>query len=134
MMEKISPRVQDDRIKNSEGKPFAGGQLFRSICLVAVRRNSNVVGSLRRPLLPCHKITEDHASGKAHERGEEYELYSEEYYAVANAKRRRVGLIRFIGELFKLQMLTERIIHEHIKKLLANAQARTRRLRVCASS
>ena len=28
--------------------------------------------------------------------------------------------MKFIGELFKLQMLTERIMHECIKKLLSN--------------
>ncbi|CAG8547203.1 2819_t:CDS:2, partial [Racocetra fulgida] len=33
-------------------------------------------------------------------------------------KRHGLGLIRFIGELFKLNMLTERIMHECIKKLL----------------
>ncbi|KAG8915184.1 hypothetical protein FRC00_006841 [Tulasnella sp. 408] len=35
------------------------------------------------------------------------------------AKRQGLGLVRFIGELFKLQMLTERIMHECIKKLLS---------------
>ncbi len=47
-------------------------------------------------------------------------MYSEEYYAAQKAKRRGLGLIKFIGELFKLQMLTERIMHECVKKLLGN--------------
>ncbi|KIO22665.1 hypothetical protein M407DRAFT_27848, partial [Tulasnella calospora MUT 4182] len=42
-----------------------------------------------------------------------------EYYALLKAKRQGLGLVRFIGELFKLQMLTERIMHECIKKLLS---------------
>jgi translation initiation factor 4G len=33
MMEQISPKVQDDGIKNAEGKPFAGGHLFRKYLL-----------------------------------------------------------------------------------------------------
>jgi hypothetical protein len=33
MMEQISPKVQDDGIKNAEGKPFAGGNLFRKYLL-----------------------------------------------------------------------------------------------------
>ena len=33
MMEQISAKVQDDGIKNTEGKPFAGGQLFRKYLL-----------------------------------------------------------------------------------------------------
>ena len=31
-------------------------------------------------------------------------------------------MIRFIGELFKLQMSTERVMHECIKKLLGNVE------------
>ena len=33
MMEQISPNVRDDGIKNAEGKPIAGGQLFRKYLL-----------------------------------------------------------------------------------------------------
>ena len=33
-------------------------------------------------------------------------------------RRRSLGNIRFIGELYKLQMLTSRIMHECVKKLL----------------
>ena len=33
-------------------------------------------------------------------------------------KRRNLGNIRFIGELYKLQMVTARIMHECVKKLL----------------
>ena len=36
------------------------------------------------------------------------------------AKRRSLGLIKFIGELFKLQMLTERIMYKCVKNLLGN--------------
>ncbi|OJA08525.1 hypothetical protein AZE42_02445, partial [Rhizopogon vesiculosus] len=53
---------------------------------------------------------------------EEAELYSDEYYAAQKAKRQGLGLIKFIGELFKLQMLTERIMHKCVKKLLGNVE------------
>ena len=33
MMEQISPNVRDDGIKNAEGKPIAGEQLFRKYLL-----------------------------------------------------------------------------------------------------
>ena len=46
--------------------------------------------------------------------------YSGEYYATQKIKRQRLGLIKFVGELFKLQVLTERIMHEYIKKLFGN--------------
>lgn len=38
------------------------------------------------------------------------------------ARRRRLGNIRLIGELYKKRMLTERIMHECIKKLLGDYQ------------
>ncbi|KAG6895624.1 hypothetical protein C0992_000314 [Termitomyces sp. T32_za158] len=57
----------------------------------------------------------------SHEEGNaEVALYSDEYYAAQKAKRRGLGLIKFIGELFKLQMLMERMMHTCLKKLLGN--------------
>jgi hypothetical protein len=58
------------------------------------------------------KASEDAAVKKAGEASGEAELYSDEYFAAQKAKRRGLGLIQFIGELYKLQMLTERIMHE----------------------
>src|SRR6202044_3750059 len=60
------------------------------------------------------------ANAKTKEGTEEIVLYSDEYYAAQKAKRQGLGLIKFIGELFKLQMLTERIMHECVKKFLSN--------------
>ena len=52
----------------------------------------------------------------------EADILSDKYYASQKAKRQGLGLVRFIGELFKLNMLTERIMHECIKKLLSNIE------------
>ncbi|KAI9599450.1 armadillo-type protein [Syncephalis fuscata] len=49
-------------------------------------------------------------------------LMSDEYYTAAKAKRRGLGLVEFIGELFKLDMLTEKIMHECVRRLLSNVQ------------
>ena len=127
MMEQISPKVQDDGIKNAEGKPFAGGQLFRKYLLNRCQEDFERGWAAKEiaAAAAATKATGDQAVKEANEKtkgGEESELYSEEYYAAAKAKRRGLGLIRFIGELFKLQMLTERIMHECIKKLLGNVE------------
>ena len=45
-------------------------------------------------------------------------MLSDEYYIAAAAKRRGLGLVRFIGELYKLGMLTSRIMHMCVKKLV----------------
>ncbi|KAI0295201.1 armadillo-type protein [Russula brevipes] len=123
MMEQISPKVQENGIKNAEGKPFAGGQLFRKYLLNRCQEDFERGWVAKEAAAAATKVTEDKAVKEANEKtkgGEESELYSEEYYA--KAKRRGLGLIRFIGELFKLQMLTERIMHECIKKLLGNVE------------
>ncbi|EIE77941.1 hypothetical protein RO3G_02645 [Rhizopus delemar RA 99-880] len=48
---------------------------------------------------------------------EEGEMLTDEYYAAAKAKRQGLGLIQFIGELFKLEMLSERIMYHCLTKL-----------------
>jgi hypothetical protein len=46
----------------------------------------------------------------------------EDFERGSKAKRQGLGLMKFIGELFKLQMLTERVMHECVKKLLGNVE------------
>ncbi|KAJ3301203.1 hypothetical protein HDU76_005808, partial [Blyttiomyces sp. JEL0837] len=58
---------------------------------------------------------------KLHEMSsEEKEKYAEEEYQRGKLKRRVLGNISFIGELFKLSMITEKIMHSCIKQLLAS--------------
>ncbi|OJT05720.1 Eukaryotic translation initiation factor 4 gamma, partial [Trametes pubescens] len=125
MMEQISPNIRDDGIKNADGKPMAGGQLFRKYLFNRCQDDfeRGWVAKEDTAAAAATKATEDEAA-KAAAEGEEDEenaLYSE-YYAAQKAKRQGLGLIKFIGELFKLQMLTERIMHECVKKLLGNVE------------
>jgi translation initiation factor 4G len=125
MMEQISPKVQDDEIKNTEGKPFAGGQLFRKYLLYRCQEDfeRRWVAKETTAAPAATKATEDQAVKEANEKtkgGELSELYSKEYYSAAKAKRRGLSLIRFMCELFKLQVVTERAMHECIKILLGN--------------
>jgi len=131
MMEQISQNVQDDGIRTTDGKPIAGGQLFRKYLLNRCQEDFERGWSMKEAAAKAAEskaaddkavkdaAAEAEASGKA--TGEEV-LYSDEYYAAQKAKRRGLGLVKFIGELFKLQMLTERIMHECIKKLLGNVE------------
>ena len=126
MMEQISPNVRDDGIKNAEGKPIAGGQLFRKYLLNRCQEDfeRGWVAKEATAAAAATKASEDQAAKAAAEGNENGEsaLYSDEYYAAQKAKRQGLGLIKFIGELFKLQMLTERIMHECVKKLLRNVE------------
>lgn len=127
MMEQISPNVQDDGIRNAEGKPITGGQLFRKYLLNRCQEDFERGWTQKESTAAAAavKATEDRAIKESNEKAEDKEngesaLYSDEYYAAQKAKRQGLGLVKFIGELFKLQMLTERIMHECIKKLLSN--------------
>jgi len=124
MMEQISPKVQDDGIRNSEGKHITGGHLFRKYLLNRCQEDFERGWASKETTAAAAatKATKDLAAKAAAENSADGEaaLYSEEYYAAQKAKRQGLGLIKFIGELFKLQMLTERIMHECVKKLLGN--------------
>ena len=127
MMEQISTNVQDHGIKNAEGKPITGGRLFRKYLLNRCQEDfeRGWVTKEATAAAADTKALEDEAakaaSAKTKESGtEEIVLYSDEYYTAQKAKRQGLGLIKFIGELFKLQMLTERIMHVCVKKLLGN--------------
>jgi len=128
MMEQISSKVQDDGIKNHYGEPIAGGQLFRKYLLNRCQEDFErgwvakeaTAAAAASKALDDEDIKTSNDKTKADGKDEEVALYSEEYYAAQKAKRQGLGLIKFIGELFKLQMLTERIMHECVKKLLGN--------------
>lgn len=124
MMEQISPKVQDDGIRNNEGKHITGGHLFRKYLLNRCQEDFERGWATKESTAAAaaSKASEDQAAKAAAENSADGEaaLYSEEYYLAQKAKRQGLGLIKFIGELFKLQMLTERIMHECVKKLLGN--------------
>lgn len=140
LQEKLSLDVQDEGLRTADGKPVTGGHLFRKYLLTRCQEDFERGWAIRDAMVDAAKSKEAEDTAKkatnekaeadakeAAERGEktednkEAELMSDEYYAAQKAKRRGLGLVRFIGELFKLSMLTERIMHNCIKKLLHNA-------------
>ncbi|CDR98941.1 hypothetical protein [Sporisorium scitamineum] len=141
LMEEVSPEVKDESLRSADGKPVVGGSLFRKYLLNRCQEDFERGWAQRDDAVAAAKSKEAEDKAKkdsnekaeaeakaAEERGErpseapkEAELLSDEYYEAQKAKRRGLGLVRFIGELFKLSMLTERIMHLCIKKLLANA-------------
>jgi translation initiation factor 4G len=111
MLETMSPEVRDERIKDKNGNIVSGGNLFRKYLLNRCQEEFERGWSVN---LPEPKEAEDQEGRKPGEAA----LMSDEYYAAAAAKRRGLGLVQFIGELYKLGMLTERIMHECVHKLV----------------
>ncbi|KAG8690392.1 hypothetical protein FRC11_011931, partial [Ceratobasidium sp. 423] len=64
--------------------------------------------------------TSEYGVHKVAAKGKDEMVSSDEDYTAAKIKLRGLGLVRFIGELFQLQIMTESIIHERIEKLLPN--------------
>ncbi|KAL4737010.1 hypothetical protein BDV11DRAFT_172367 [Aspergillus similis] len=105
MLESMSMDIKDENIKDKNGNVVAGGSLFRKYLLNRCQEEFERGWKVNLPPKP-EGVTEEAA------------MMSDEYYAAAAAKRRGLGLVKFIGELFKLGMLTERIMHMCIKKLV----------------
>lgn len=113
MLETMSPDVRDERIKDKNGNIVNGGNLFRKYLLNRCQEEFERGWTVNLPENP------DKAEGSAEaKKNAEAALLSDEYYIAAAAKRRGLGLVQFIGELYKLGMLTERIMHECVHKLV----------------
>ncbi|ATY67264.1 eukaryotic translation initiation factor subunit eIF [Cordyceps militaris] len=115
MLETMSPDVRDERIKDKNGNIVSGGNLFRKYLLNRCQEDFERGWSTNVADPPKEEEKKDAAEGK---KNGEVKLMSDEYYLGAAAKRRGLGLVQFIGELYKLGMLTERIMHECVHKLV----------------
>jgi translation initiation factor 4G len=105
MLESMSTDIKDENVRDKNGAVVTGGNLFRKYLLNRCQEEFERGWKVN---LPAPKEGES----------EEAAMLSDEYYKAMAAKRRGLGLVKFIGELFKLQMLTERIMHECVKKLV----------------
>ncbi|KAK1999861.1 hypothetical protein LX36DRAFT_669177 [Colletotrichum falcatum] len=111
MLDTMSPEIRDENIKDKNGVVVSGGALFRKYLLNRCQEEFERGWKVNLPTKP-----EDADEGKP--QSSEAAMLSDEYYIAAAAKRRGLGLVQFIGELYKLGMLTERIMHECVRKLV----------------
>lgn len=105
MLTAMSTEIRDETIKDKNGNPVVGGALFRKYLLNRCQEEFERGWQVNLPEKP---------EGDS----KEAVLMSDEYYIAAAAKRHGLGLIQFIGQLYKLRMLTLRIMHECVLRLL----------------
>lgn len=105
MLESMDPNIKDEGIRDKNNQIVTGGNLFRKYLLNRCQEEFERGWKVNLP--PKPEGVSDEAV-----------MLSDEYYIAAAAKRRGLGLVQFIGELFKLGMLTERIMNECVRKLL----------------
>ncbi|KAG8983056.1 hypothetical protein FRB94_006031 [Tulasnella sp. JGI-2019a] len=127
MMEQISSDVRDDSLRNHERNSIAGKQLFRGYILNRYQEDFQRIQNTVEAAIASAVSNGGEDDAKAANTAtmvstgyqqEDDPPYSGEYYVVLQAKRRSLGLITFIGELFKLSVVTEQIVHDCIEKLL----------------
>ncbi|KAH4415455.1 hypothetical protein HBH92_077920 [Parastagonospora nodorum] len=104
MLATMSTEIKDENVRDKHGNPVVGGALFRKYLLNRCQEEFERGWEINLPDAP--------------EEGKEITMLTDEYYIAAAAKRKGLGLIQFIGELYKLGMLTLRIMHECVLKLL----------------
>ena len=106
MLHSMTPEIKDETLGlDKHGNVNAGSTLFRKYLLNRCQQDFETGWKSKLP---------DKPDGE----GTEAAMLSDEYYAAAAAKRRGLGLVKFIGELFKLGMLTSRIMHMCLTRLL----------------
>lgn len=101
MLEEMTPEIKDENVRDKNGAPVVGGALFRKYLLNR-----------------CQEEFERGWEVQLDLNGGEVVMLSDDYYKAAAAKRKGLGLVQFIGELYKLRMLSIKIMHECVKKLI----------------
>lgn len=99
MMDRISPDAQDETMRNTQGQLVMGPVLFRRYLSNACQLDFEGEWPTTR--------------GEPASQGIDQLEYKEEESDFPS-----LGMVRFVGELFKLGVFTERIMHECVKVLL----------------
>lgn len=112
-----------------DSKPVSGGLLFRKYLLGRCQLDFEAGWKAREDAATAAaaKSEEDKERLEANEKHEESgsgeaAMLSDEYYAAQKAKRRGLGLVQLIGELFKLDMIGKNVIKTCFIKLLQNVE------------
>jgi translation initiation factor 4G len=100
MYDAMTEKIRDVGILNEKKEPVSGVLLFRKYLFNRCQAEFEKGWKVNMP-----------------ESEEAENLLSDEYYIAAKAKRQGLGLIAFIGELFKNEMLSERIMYTCILRL-----------------
>lgn len=103
IVEEISPAVYHDNIRNEEGHPIAGGRLFRMYLIAWCKKDfEGGWTAVTRSQTWLESI------------GEDSEPTGGSDVMDVQTKRRRVGVFKFIGALFKgdIDLLTQHVLDE----------------------
>lgn len=126
LLDRLDPAVSEV----IDGKVVAGGSLFRKYLLGRCQadfeagwkaREEAAASAAAKSEQDKERLAEIEA-GKDKDNGGEVLMMSDEYYIAQKAKRRGLGLVQLIGELYKLEMLSKSVIRECLVRLLGNVE------------
>ncbi|QRV83944.1 eukaryotic translation initiation factor 4G [Ceratobasidium sp. AG-Ba] len=104
-----------ERLNTNEGEKN-GSTLMRVVELIIGRAKGEYLVTRCQEDFERGSLTKDTVAVLAAGRNRRNKVtQSDQYHAAVKSKRQGLGLIRFIGQLFKFQLITDRIMHECIK-------------------
>ena len=127
LLDRLDPAITE----TFDGKPVSGGMLFRKYLLGRCQVDFETGWKAREDAATAAaaKSEEDRERLAQHEKNKEggeesaeVAMLSDEYYAAQKAKRRGLGLVQLIGELYNLDMLGKGVIRQCFIKLLGNIE------------
>ncbi|KAG2216571.1 hypothetical protein INT45_001386 [Circinella minor] len=102
--------IQDDTIKDKQGHPASGVYLYRCYLLNRCQEQFEMEGGW---------WSNNHSQQISLK---DVKMLSDEYYIAMKQKRQGLGLVVFIGELYKQEMLTSKTVSHCLTKLLENKE------------
>lgn len=123
LLDNLDPNITE----TIDDTPVSGGILFRKYLLGRCQLDFENGWNAREDAATAAaaKSEEDRerlAQQADSQEGTEPAILSDEYYAAQKAKRRGLGLVQLIGELFKMEMLTKNVIRQCFVRLLGNIE------------
>jgi len=124
IMKGVSEEMEDREVRDEEGKPVLGGQLFRRFLLLCCQDFFERIWIQKE--VTAVAVASKNAEGEIIEtlskkkKKARVRKHSKESRAAQKANERNLAFVTMISELFRLEMLTEDIMHEQLKKLLGN--------------
>ena len=128
LLETLSTDIKDEQATGFDGKPLIGGNLFRKYLLDRCQEDfergwknkEDASAAAKNKAFEDEKKKADHDTAVASGQQVEENKFSDQYYAEQAAKRQGVGLVKFVGELYNVDMLSLKIMNACIIKMLHN--------------
>ncbi|KAI8093227.1 uncharacterized protein BX664DRAFT_329231 [Halteromyces radiatus] len=119
LYEWVPPEIKDVNIKDKNGKPICGNPLY---CKYLLNRcQQEFEKGWKSTSITTTTATDENGDddSSTNKKGATLGdiMMTEEYYKAVKIKRQGLGLVQFIGELYRREMLSQRIMYQCLKQL-----------------